>query len=1059
MTNSITLEDALVAYWEALDRHPKLSRKEWLTAHPEYASLLNEVAATEMELDRLKSILTPMAKVPSKPPVDFHRYKLQEELGRGGMGVVYRAAQPDLHRDVAIKLMRGGPFASTIEKQRFQLEAETAAKLNHPHIVPVYDVGAIDGYSYIASQLMSNGALPEFRGKHALTPRQAAEMARHLADALDHAHQRGVLHRDLKPANVLFDEHRRPHLSDCGLAKLLNVDSGLTQTGETLGTPAYQAPELLTEKRVEATITSDVYGLGTVLYFAITGQAPFFGLTPLAVIHEVRNSEATPPNKLAPGLSADLEAIVLKCMDKKPSQRYQSAMELLVDLDRYLAGKPVKARHLTSVEKGIRTVQRHPWAASLITIALGSLAFLVSFLIVDYLETQQHSKQMTQAAEKQEQLQLQAQQAHYRSALLLANDLQLRGQNDRLSEILQPFIPTCSERDLRSFAWHMLWKVAGTNFPLVGHIGAVRSMAFSADGTMLASSGSDQTIRIWSITQARELVRLPSESHRNADRIALSDNGRYLAIYYRQTTSTPLLPSIVVWDCNVSPPRSMHTAAWPEARHIVEMGFVKDDRLIVLLQNEANASLLEWTPASCVWLESHKVEGQYQALALVPEQGKVTTARSETGGAIVESHAGAAQARELFRTPFPVHRMVWSGSGEVLAVVSKDGQLLLWSAETKQSRQYDGLRGDFFDIQLAWHQGKLAFTRHFAEPKQDEFLLLDVASLKVIESQTISSCWCMTGNRQETLIARDGDEAGIRVIQPISPGLSEKLMGHEKEVWDVAFDPQQRWLASASDDATVGLWSVETKERLGTLKGHESLVMSLVFLQGGNQLVTGSWDGTLALWSIPDGRMIQRWKAEQGHVARVCLSSQGVLASMGRDGNIKLWNSRTLELEQTIPCYAGLQQCLAFSPDGSMMAYRSDSTQISLVKVRDGARVRDIPTSGYPTNCLFSKDGQNLLVGMDTGMVVSHQLAVERLVWRSKAPEDCVRTMTLTPDGSLLVVAGKDGVVRCIATSTGHILLTLSENRSPVMGVACSSQGNLLATGSYDGSIRLWSAK
>lgn len=1059
MPHSITLEQALVAFWEAMDRQPKLSREEWIKAHPEYAPFLREVAATEMELDRMKATLPPIVKVPSKLPVDFHRYHLQREIGRGGMGVVYRAAEPELHRDVAIKLMRGGPFASAVEKQRFQLEAETAARLNHPNIVPVYAVGAIDGYSYIVSQLMENGALPEFRGRHTITPRQAAEMARQLADALDHAHQRGVLHRDLKPANVLFDEHRHPYLADFGLAKRVNVDSGLTQSGETLGTPAYLAPELLTEKRVEATITSDVYGLGTVLYFAITGQAPFYGLTPLAVIHEVRNNEPVPPHKLAPGLSPDLEAIVLKCLDKKPSQRYQSAAELRDDLDRYLASKPVKARHLTYLEKGLRAVQRHPWFASLIVIAFGSLAILMAFLVVDYLETQQHSKQMIHAAEKQELLELQAQQAHYRSALLLANDLYQRGQHERLAEILVPFIPGPGERDLRNFAWYMLWKVANTNFPLVGHIGAVHNMDFSADGSLLASSGSDHTIRIWSVAQAREIVRLPSEPDRLAERVALSETGRFLAIYYRQMKTQPFLPSMVVWDCSASPPRLIHCTAWPDSRHIVEVGFVKDDRLLILLQHEQSGSLLEWSPTSNAWFERRKVEGGYQAMALVAEQGMVTTARSGADGGIVESQAGGVELRELFRPPFPVHRMAWSRQGDKLAVVSKEGQLLIWTAETNQVKSYDGLRGKYFDVQIAWHQGKLAFTRHFAERKQDEFGLLDVEALQILERKNISSCWCMTGNCQETLIARDGDEAGIRVLQPISKGLSHKLSGHEKEIWDVAFDPQQRWLATASDDATIGLWSVETKERIATLIGHDSLVMSLAFLPSGNKLFSSSWDGTLALWSLPDGRMIQRWNGAQGHVSRICLSSHGLLASMGREGSIKLWNSHTLKLEKTIPCYAGMQQCLAFSPDGTLMAFRSELSQMSIINVHDGAKVRDIPTSGYPSNCVFSTDGQHLFVGMDTGMVVCYRLSTEGLVWRSRVPEDCVRTMRLTPNGGLLIMAGKDGVVRCLATSTGHILLTLNGHSAPILGVACSSNGSMVATCAHDGSLRLWSAK
>lgn len=1059
MTKPVTLEQALVAFWEAIDQQPHLSRSDWLKAHPEYAPLLCTVVDTEKELDRLKALLAPLPNPANQPPVNFQKYQLLEELGRGGMGVVYRAAQPDLHREVAIKLMRGGPFASAAEKQRFQLEAETAAKLNHPHIVPVYDIGTIDGYSYIASQLMSLGALPDFRRQNTMTPRQAAEMARQLAHALDHAHQRGVLHRDVKPANVLFDEHQQPHLADFGLAKLLHVESGLTQTGEMLGTPAYLAPELLTDQRVEATITSDVYGLGTVLYFALTGEAPFFGLTQVAVIDEVRHTDPPPPRKRMPELSPDLEAITLKCLNKKPSQRYSNAGELRADLDRYLAGQPVKARHLTRVQKGVRLIQRHPWTASLAILTLGLIAFLLAFLVIDYVETQHHNKQMTRAAEQQEQLQWLAQQAHYRSALLLANDLQLRGQHDRLAEILLPFVPRSGERDLRGFAWHMLWKVAKSNFPLVGHVEAVHSMAFSADGSQLASSSADQTIRIWSIPQARELVRLASEPHRFVERVALSANGRYLAIYSRNERSTPWMPAITILDCSESTPRKIHTSAWPDAQHIVEMAFLNDDRLVILLQNVSSGTMLEWSPATGVWGERHKIEGVYEAMAVIPEKGYITTARSVTGGAVVETHEGTSEPVMLFNTGFVVHRMAWSEKGNHLAVVSKEGHFLHWSPESRQSRSFHGMRGTHFDIQIAWHQGKLAFTRHYAARLLDEFGLLDVATMAITNRQSISSCWCMTGNRQETMIARDGDEAGIRVLQPIAPPLSERMAGHQHEVWDVAFDPQQRWLASASDDATVALWSLETRQRLCTLKGHDSLVMSVAFLPGPAQLVTGSWDGTIGLWNLPDGKLQTRWNAEQGQVARVALSSQGLLASMGRQGTIKLWNARTFKLERTQPCYAGLQQCFAFSPDGSLMAFRSQNTMMSIVKVRDGEKVRDIPTSSYPTSCVFSQDGSQLLVGMNSGMVICYPAQTEGYLWRSKLPEECAHAMSLMPDGNLLIVAGKDGTLRSLATSTGHVLLTLSGPPSPVMGVACSGDSTSVASGAHDGSIHLWSAK
>ena len=273
---------------------------------------------------------------------EFGDYELIEEIARGGMGVVYKARHKKLNRLTALKMILGGKFSSHEEIQRFYVEAEAAANLDHPSIVPVFEIGEHDGQSYFAMKLIEGGALSQQVDYFRTRPKEIARLVRQVADAVHHAHQRGVLHRDLKPANILLDEDRHPLVTDLGLAKSTSTGSDLTHTGALIGTPSYMAPEQAAGK--EATTSVDIYALGAILYELLTGRAPYQGTSPVNTVMMVLESEPQPPSKVASSVERDLELICLKCMARQPEDRYGTAKELADDLSSWLAGEPITVR-------------------------------------------------------------------------------------------------------------------------------------------------------------------------------------------------------------------------------------------------------------------------------------------------------------------------------------------------------------------------------------------------------------------------------------------------------------------------------------------------------------------------------------------------------------------------------------------------------------------------------------------------------------------------------------------------------------------------------------------
>src|SRR5213593_3700100 len=305
---------------------------------------------------------------------EFGDYELLEEIGRGGQGVVFRARQKSLNRIVALKIIGLGQWATKAHLKRFRLEAEAAARLDHPCIVPIYEVGERDGCCYFSMKFVEGGQLDEAVRRTPMPMRQAAELMAKVARTVHYAHEHGILHRDIKPGNILLDANGEPHLTDFGLARLVESESTITQTMEVLGTPSYMASEQAVGNNASISRATDVYGIGAVFYQLLTGHPPFAGGTTYQTIKLLLDTEPRQPRLWNPKIDRDLSTICLKCLEKDPKRRYSSALALAEDLERWLKYEPIAARRIGLVARGKKWVRRNPTRALL----AGSLIVLIA---------------------------------------------------------------------------------------------------------------------------------------------------------------------------------------------------------------------------------------------------------------------------------------------------------------------------------------------------------------------------------------------------------------------------------------------------------------------------------------------------------------------------------------------------------------------------------------------------------------------------------------------------------------------------------------------------------
>jgi tetratricopeptide (TPR) repeat protein len=408
------LDEVLTAYLKAVESGEAPDRAEWLARYPDLADALREFFGDQDQLDSFAAPLRPagqaaritvgpgspdatlpqgLERAPGLDARSFGDYELLQLIAEGGMGLVYKARHHKLGHLVALKVLLAGRFARPSDLERFRNEAETVAALSHPNIVSIHEVGERDGRLYLSLRLLEGGTLADQLSRYPSDPRAAAALLITVAQAVHHAHQRGVLHRDLKPSNILMDSERRPHVADFGLARRLEGDSGLTETGAILGTPTYMAPEQTVAGRHPLTTAADVYGLGGILYALLTGGPPFQGDDPFDTMMQVRERTPDWPQRRNPRVDRELATICLKCLEKEPARRYASAQDLADDLGRYLRHEPTRARPAGRARRLAKWARRRPALAALVAAVGLFLVTLVAGVLV-------HNGQLREAAQR-----------------------------------------------------------------------------------------------------------------------------------------------------------------------------------------------------------------------------------------------------------------------------------------------------------------------------------------------------------------------------------------------------------------------------------------------------------------------------------------------------------------------------------------------------------------------------------------------------------------------------------------------------------------------------------
>ena len=399
------IDSAIAEYLIARQDGGRFNQSEWLAKHVDLATELGNFLKDEEQIggilvplksashdtvtqsphrDRIES--GPQISSPLSLPATIGDYELLEEIAHGGMGIVFKARQKRLNRIVAMKMVLGSRLASPKDIERFQREAEAAAGLDHPNIVPIYEVGIIDGLPFFSMKLIENGSLQQCKTRYLADPRSAAKLLAKAARGSPRAHQQGILHRDLKPSNILIDEKGDPHVVDFGLAKRIEDSADPrgdnTLSGAIIGSPSYMAPEQARGQSKQLTTAADVYGLGAILYDLLAGQPPFRAESATETLLLVIYEEPEAPSRLRPNVPRDLETICLKCLAKEPSKRYPSTHEFAQDLERWLNGEPVQARSVGRVERVTKWARRRPTAAALVIVSCLASGLVVGGLLV-----------------------------------------------------------------------------------------------------------------------------------------------------------------------------------------------------------------------------------------------------------------------------------------------------------------------------------------------------------------------------------------------------------------------------------------------------------------------------------------------------------------------------------------------------------------------------------------------------------------------------------------------------------------------------------------------------
>jgi WD40 repeat protein/tRNA A-37 threonylcarbamoyl transferase component Bud32 len=980
----------------------------------------------------------------SPPPDGFPNipgFEIWSELGRGGMGVVYKARQIRLNRLCALKMLLLGEDTGTVSRARFVVEAETIAKLRHPNVVQIYGLGDHNGRPYFEMEYIEGGSLARRLDGTPWTPAQAARMVAVLARAMGDVHRLGIVHRDLKPANVLLVDADTPKIVDFGLAKTLEADSNLTQSGVFVGTPSYAAPEQVEGLTKTVGPAVDIYALGAIFYQMLTGRPPFQAATVLQTLEQVKTADPVPPSRLQPGLSQDVETICLKCLHKDPQRRYADAAALAEDLDRFLAGRAILARPIGVAESLRKWVRRRP-AVALLSAAVVAVTVL-GFVLVSWQWRRAEAKAAAEAAanvraqqarlvafEKQAQLTFHQALALCdqgevgRGLLWLARSLELAGEAesaglDRPIRINLADWASQLSRPLR--------------LPPMRHSGPILGLAFRRGGRALVSVGTDGIARTWDTTAGNqvepslELQGDPRGARLERARFGHGESGLLGAVDHKGRAT--------VWDVNQRRPLASLTAC--SHGHIVRDIVFPDHQSLITCDNDGMVRWWDTTtrrPLGVGGSPEHR------------RRGKPTCALSSDGRTL---GTGGQDRRVLrwdvaTRRPLgpelhfdaPVEVIALTADGRKVITGRRAGRLHIWDAETERG----------FDL----------------PPQGTEVTCLAISP--------------------DGRVFASGTEGGVirlwdtSLLGPI--GQTCKLAG---AVTALAFDPEGRVLAIGGDDGTIRLSEVPHPKALGFPFRVNHPVQSVTFGEDGRRLLVGTTEGA-RWWDLTSGMAC---KSDQGRddrlhdgpssrVEATTVSPDGRTLAIVRSaaaadgqtrGRVELLDAATGKSLRQTPDQPHALSGAVYSPDSKWLLTWGPGPRTAglweVATLRRDSRPLFRSLESPIHQAVFSRDGRIVLLGCRDGKARLWDVEGDAEIDSEHSPRHAypITAVAFDPSRSRVVTGCHAGTVRVWDATRGTMLNELRQNAGEIVVLAFSPDGKMLLTASHDGTARFVDAE
>ena len=1036
--------------------------QELLEADQSAGPFLAELAADLGQTGAHRDTGAPLRLAPTRlaqPGDTIDRYKLVEKIGEGGCGVVYVAEQTEpVRRRVALKVLKPGMDSRQVVA-RFESERQALAMMDHPNVAKVLDAGTTQtGRPYFVMELVRGIRITDYCDQEKLSTRQRVELFIQVCQAIQHAHQKGIIHRDIKPSNILVTLHDPdrsgvPKVIDFGIAKAtegrLTEQTVYTQLHQFIGTPAYMSPEQAEMSGLDIDTRSDIYSLGVLLYELLVGSTPFDAKGLMAggldkMRQTIREQEPVRPStKLArlPGeelttaanrrsieasrlvhlLRGDLDWVVMKCLEKDRSRRYETAAGLAVDLKRHLKNEPVVARPPSSLYRFQKMVQRNKLAfaaagavAAALVLGLGASTWLfireanAHDRAVAAEREQSQLREMAQKAQAKETQQRQRAERgeHLSQRLLYAANMSLTQQAWDLNNVgrVRQLLRETADYPERGFEWSYWQRQAHLEFKtLRGHSGGIINVVFSPDGQRILSGSEDNTAKVWEVATGRELLTLKGHVA-GVWSGAFSPNGRRMVTGSGDQTAK-------VWDAATG--KELFTLKG-HSGGIGSALFSPDGQRIVTCA--ADLAVKIWDASSGKELLNLRDRGNFvQFVGSSSDDQRMVTGIADLTTRVWEAVGG----KELFTLKGHSALMrYWAVSpdGQLIATGSDDQTAKLW--ETVSGKERFTLRG---------HRGSVV---HVAFSRDGRRLV--------------------TGSADQT--AKVWDAATGKELFT--------LKGHSGNVVHVAFSPDGQQVVTGSADQTAKVWRLVGDQELLTLTGHGAGIRSVAISPDGSRIVTGCADQTAKVWEAASGKELLTVKGHGDWSSSVAFSPEGQrVVSASADQTAKLWESASGKELLILKGHSAALSSAAFSPDGRRIVTGSRDRTARVWEAANGKELLRLKGhSDGITSVAYSPDGQRVVTGSADQTAKVWEAASGKQLLTLKGHSDRITSVAFSPDGQRVVTGSADQTAKVWDMASGNELLTLKGHSAAIRSVAFSFDGQRILSGSVDQTAKLWDA-